>query len=69
LKNANDGSSKFDEKSDEWIFLRYSTASNAYIIFNKNTQNVEELMLVMFQEVDQHQQDHTQLEESKLVSN
>ena len=33
---------KFDAKSDERIFLRYSTSSRAYIVYNKRTKIVME---------------------------
>ena len=41
---------KFDTKSDEGIFLRYSTTSKAYRIFNKKTLIIEESMHVTFNE-------------------
>ena len=38
LFRSNDG--KFDAKSDEGIFLGYSTTSRAYRVFNKRTKTV-----------------------------
>ena len=50
LNNGKDNLSKFDVKSDEGIFLGYSTSSKAYRIFNKRTLVVEESMHVVFDE-------------------
>ncbi|XP_075082760.1 uncharacterized protein LOC142166898 [Nicotiana tabacum] len=41
---------KFDAKSDEGIFLRYSSQSKAYKVYNKKTQCVEESIYVIFDE-------------------
>ncbi|XP_050875648.1 uncharacterized protein LOC127079286 [Lathyrus oleraceus] len=41
---------KFDEKSDEGIFLGYSLTSKAYRIYNKTTLKIEEYMHVTFYE-------------------
>ena len=41
---------KFDPKSDEGIFLRYSSRSKAYRIYNKRTLTIEESMHVNFDE-------------------
>lgn len=41
-----------DAKSDEGIFLGYSLTSKAYKVFNKRTLVVEELIHVVFDEVD-----------------
>ncbi|CAN0905819.1 hypothetical protein LINGRAHAP2_LOCUS23884, partial [Linum grandiflorum] len=41
---------KFDAKSDEGIFLGYSSHSKAYRIFNKRSQKVEETINVTFDE-------------------
>jgi hypothetical protein len=38
---------KFDSKSDEGIFLRYSTNSRAYRVFNKRTETVMESINVI----------------------
>ncbi|GJR46604.1 retrovirus-related pol polyprotein from transposon TNT 1-94 [Tanacetum coccineum] len=42
--------SKFDPKSYEGVFLGYSQNSKAYIVLNKHTINVEELLNVTFDE-------------------
>lgn len=39
---------KFDLRSDEGIFLGYTPSSQAYIVFNKYTVSVEELIHVVF---------------------
>ena len=41
---------KFDAKSDEGIFLGYSTQSKSYKVLNKRTNRVEESMHVIFDE-------------------
>ncbi len=38
---------KFDSKSDEGIFLGYSTRSKAYRVFNKRTSSMEESINVI----------------------
>src|SRR4051812_34437812 len=43
---------KFDEKSDEGIFLGYSLSSKAYRIYNKRTLTIEESMHVSFDETN-----------------
>ena len=48
--NGKDNLHKFDAKSDEDIFLEYSTSSKTYWIFNKSSLIVEELIYVMFDE-------------------
>lgn len=40
LNNDKDNLGKFDEKSDEDIFLGYSLTSKAYRIYNKRTLNI-----------------------------
>ena len=42
ILNDQENLRKFDAKSDEGIFLRYSTTSRAYRIFNKRTKTVME---------------------------
>ena len=44
---------KFDAKSDEGIFLRYSEHSKAYRVFNKRILSVEELIHIVFKETNQ----------------
>uniref|UniRef100_A0A2N9ERE3 CCHC-type domain-containing protein n=1 Tax=Fagus sylvatica TaxID=28930 RepID=A0A2N9ERE3_FAGSY len=47
-----DNLGKFDAKSDEGIFLGYSTNSKAYRVFNKRTMVVDESMHVVFDETN-----------------
>ena len=42
ILNDRENLGKFDAKSDECIFLGYSTTSRAYKIFNKRTKTVME---------------------------
>ena len=46
---------KFDERSDEAIFLGYSQNSKAYRVFNKSTKVVEESINVRF--IDETKED------------
>ena len=48
MNNGKDNLEKFDAKSDEGIFLGYSTNSKAYRVFNKRTLIVEESIHVTF---------------------
>jgi hypothetical protein len=50
--NDRDNLGKFDAKSDEGIFLGYSTNSKAYRVFNKRTMVVDESMHVVFDETN-----------------
>ena len=50
ILNTKDNLDKFDSKSDEGIFVGYSTRSKTYIIFNKRTSMIEESMHVSFDE-------------------
>ena len=52
LNNGKEDLSKFDAKSDEGIFLGYSTSSRAYRVFNKRTLVVEESVNIIFDESD-----------------
>ena len=52
LNNGKDNLSKFDAKSDEGVFLGYSTSSKAYRVFNRRTLVVEESIHVVFDESD-----------------
>ena len=52
MNNGKDNLGKFDIKSDEGIFLGYSTSSKAYRIFNKRTLTVEESIHVVFDEAN-----------------
>ncbi|XP_073137971.1 uncharacterized protein [Henckelia pumila] len=48
--NSKNHLTAFDAKSDEGIFLGYSSISKAYRVFNKRTLNVEESIHVIFDE-------------------
>src|SRR5581483_8045317 len=50
ILNNKDNLGKFDEKSDEGIFLGYSTSSKAFRVFNKRRQTIEESIHVRFDE-------------------
>nr|GEU41531.1 zf-CCHC domain-containing protein/UBN2 domain-containing protein [Tanacetum cinerariifolium] len=56
---------KFDPKSYEGVFLRYSQNSKAYIILNKQTMKVEESLNVTFDETPLHKT--SPLEDDDLV--
>ena len=51
ILNTKDKLDKFDPKSDEGIFVGYSTRSKAYRVYNKRTQVIEETLHVSFNEV------------------
>ena len=51
VKNTYENLDKFDPRSDEGIFVRYSTRSKAYIIYNKRTSTIEESLHVSFNKV------------------
>ena len=57
LNNDKDNLGKFDEKSDEGIFLGYSLSSKAYRIYNKRTLTIEESMHVSFDESNPSEED------------
>ena len=42
---------KFDSRSDEWIFLGYSSTRKAYLVYNKSTKKVMETVNVVIDEV------------------
>ncbi|GJX46600.1 retrovirus-related pol polyprotein from transposon TNT 1-94 [Tanacetum coccineum] len=50
ILNTKDYLTKFDTKSYEGVFLGYSQNSKAYIILNKHTRKIEELLNVIFDE-------------------
>lgn len=50
---------KFDKNSDEVIFLRYSTTSRAYRVYNKRNLTIEESINVV---VDNHESTQVQIE-------
>ena len=52
---------KFDEKTDNGIFIGYSSKSHAYRVYNKRLMIVEESVHVVFNEVD-----HKVLKPSKI---
>ena len=43
---------KFDERSEEAIFLGYASDSKAYRVYNKNSMCVEESIHIIFDEVN-----------------
>ena len=48
--NTKDKLTKFDPKSDPSVFLRYSSVSKPYRIYNKRTQVVKETIHITFKE-------------------
>nr|GEU56949.1 retrovirus-related Pol polyprotein from transposon TNT 1-94 [Tanacetum cinerariifolium] len=50
LSNTKDYLTKFDPKSYEGVFIGYSQNSKAYIILNKHTRKVKELLNMKFDE-------------------
>ena len=50
LNNGKDDLGKSDLRSDEGVFVGYSSSSKAYRIFNKITQCIEESIHVVFDE-------------------
>ncbi|KAJ9544417.1 hypothetical protein OSB04_024124 [Centaurea solstitialis] len=50
ILNNKDNLGKFDSKSDDGIFLGYSSISKTYRVFNKRRQTIEETILVKFDE-------------------
>ena len=53
ILNENDALGKFDTKSNEGIFLSYSSISKVFRIFNKRTLVIEESIHVVFNEVSE----------------
>ena len=51
ILNERDVLGKFDAKSDEGIFLGYSSVSKAFRVFNKRTLVIEESIHVVFNEI------------------
>ena len=51
ILNDRENLGKFDAKSDEGIFLGYSTTSRAYRVFNKRTKTVMESINVKIDDV------------------
>jgi len=64
--NGKDALGKFDPRSDETIFLGYSSHSKAYKIFNKRTLFVEESVHVLFDETNSLIENDAQDEEFEL---
>ena len=52
INNGKDALGKFDPRSDEAIFLGYSSHSKAYRMFNKRTLCIEESVHVLFDETN-----------------
>ncbi|KAJ9556367.1 hypothetical protein OSB04_010981 [Centaurea solstitialis] len=50
IQNNKDNLGKFDSKSDDGIFLGYSSISKTYRVFNKRRQAIEETIHVKFDE-------------------
>ncbi|KAJ9542139.1 LOW QUALITY PROTEIN: hypothetical protein OSB04_028645 [Centaurea solstitialis] len=51
ILNNEDNLGKFDSKSDDGIFLGYSSISKTYRVFNKRRQTIEETIHVKFDEL------------------
>ena len=64
--NSKDNLEKIDPKSNEEIFLGYSTSSKGYRVFNKRTLVVEESIHVVFDEYT-NQSDHFIEEEENII--
>jgi len=64
--NGKDALGKFDPRSDEAIFLGYSSHSKAYKVFNKRTLCVEESVHVLFNESNSVIENDTQHEDFEL---
>ena len=71
--NGKDNLGKFDPKSDEGIFLGYSTSSKAYRVFNKKILVVEENTHVVFDEsksqINHPREEDEDILEDKLEEN
>ena len=64
--NGKDALGKFDLRSDETIFLGYSSHSKVYKIFSKRTLFVEESVRVIFDESNSLNESDAQDEEFEL---
>jgi len=64
--NGKDALGKFDPRSDEAIFLGYSSHSKAYKVFNKRTLCVEESVHVLFDESNSLSEKDVQDEDFEL---
>ena len=67
--NGKDALGKFDPRSDEAIFLGYSSHSKAYKVFNKRTLCVEESVHVLFDESNSLSENGVQDEDFELGLN
>ncbi|KAJ9536381.1 LOW QUALITY PROTEIN: hypothetical protein OSB04_un000441 [Centaurea solstitialis] len=64
ILNNKDNLGKFDSKSDDGIFLGYSSISKTYRVFNKRRQSIEETIHVRFDESGPtfpHPQDNSEI--------
>ena len=64
--NGKEALGKFDARSDEALFLGYSSHSKAYKVFNKRTLCVEESVHVVFDETNVFDEQSVQDEELEL---
>lgn len=67
LNNYKDNLSKFDEKSDEGIFLGYCLSSKAYIVYNKRTLVIKESMHVSFDESNPSKEDKIVCDDDDII--
>ena len=67
--NGKDNLGKFDAKSDEAIFLGYSSTSKAFWVYNKRNLQVEKSIHVVFYESPSsiHKKDENEKEDSLLL--
>ena len=64
--NGKESLGKFNPRRDEAIFLRYSSHSKAYKVFNKRTLCVEKSVHILFDETNSLIEHDTQDEEFEL---
>lgn len=65
--NGKENLDKFDARSDEGIFLGYSTSSKAYRFYNKRILVVEESMHVVFYETNLSLRKFVSLEDDEVA--
>ena len=65
--NDKDKLVKFDAKSDEGIFLGYSSQSKAYKVLNKRTNRVEESVHVVFNESNREIKGNSEDEQNEVT--
>jgi len=58
---------KFDSRSDEGIFLGYSSTSKAYQVYNKRTKTVMETVNVLIDEASDSSSEKSSEEISKII--